>query len=268
MFGRSEYPVKSAFVSFCEKGFASSFFISEPKERSGSMEILCEIWDYMKDFNTGSMIIRVALAALAGGMVGLERGFHGRAAGLRTHMLVCIGAAVTAIIGWYLSTEIGGDPQRTGAQVMSGVGFLGAGTILLKKGNSRITGLTTAAGLWATAAIGLAVGYGLYEVAFATVVIMMLTFTLMSRMEFRMQGKRQRMFVYLEIDSVDSVRELAEQLKQEFGAEEIQVTPARSGNPVHVGMEALVRLSTKSSPDKKVGKLHQLKHVVFALQIN
>ena len=182
-------------------------------------------------------------------------------------MLVCIGAAVTAVIGWYLSTEIGGDPQRTGAQVMSGVGFLGAGTILLKKGNSRITGLTTAAGLWATAAIGLAIGYGLYEVAFATVFIMMLTFTLMSRMEFRMQGKRQRMFVYLELDCVDSVKEMAAELKQGFGAEEIQVTPARSGNPVHVGMEALVRISAKSSPERKIEKLHKLQHVVFALQI-
>ena len=232
------------------------------------METLYEIWAFLKDFNTGSMIVRVVLAAFAGGLVGVERGFHGRAAGLRTHMLVCIGAAVTAIIGWYLSTEIGGDPQRTGAQVMSGVGFLGAGTILLKKGNSRITGLTTAAGLWATAAIGLAVGYGLYEVAFATVFIMMFTFTLMSRMEFRMQGKRQRMFVYLELDCVDSVKELAALLKQDFGAEEIQVTPARSGNPVHVGMEALVRISAKSSPDRKIEKLHLLKHVVFALQIN
>ena len=97
---------------------------------------------------------------------------------------------------------------------------------------------------------------------------MMLTFTLMSRMEFHMQGKRQRMFVYLELDCVDSVKELTEKLKQDFGAEEIQVTPARSGNSVHVGMEALVRISAKSSPDKKIEKLHLLKHVVFALQIN
>ena len=78
----------------------------------------------------------------------------------------------------------------------------------------------------------------------------------------------QRMFVYLELDSVDCVKELAEKLKQEFGADEIQVTPARSGNTVHVGMEALVRISAKSSPDKKVGKLQALPHVVFALQIS
>jgi putative Mg2+ transporter-C (MgtC) family protein len=232
-----------------------------------NMETLYEIWAFLKDFNTGSMIVRVALAALAGGLVGFERGFHGRAAGLRTHMLVCIGAAVTAIIGWYLSTEIGGDPQRTGAQVMSGVGFLGAGTILLKKGNSRITGLTTAAGLWATAAIGLAVGYGLYEVAFASVLIMMLTFTLMSRMEFHMQGKRQRMFVYLEIDSVDSVREMTELLTSEFGAVRLQVTPPRSGNMPHVGIEALIRVPPKVSLEAKIKKLHKIDHVIFALQI-
>ena len=97
-------------------------------------------------------------------------------------MLVCLGAALSAIIGVMLAEEmaelgINTDVQRTGAQVMSGVGFLGAGTILLKKANTRITGLTTAAGLWATAAIGLSVGYGLYEAAFATVFVVMIAFT-------------------------------------------------------------------------------------------
>ena len=100
------------------------------------MEMVWEVIEELRELNVVTMIIRIFLAALAGGIVGLERGFHGRAAGLRTHMLVCLGAALTALIGCYLSIELGGsDPQRTGAQVMSGVGFLGAGTILLKKGN-------------------------------------------------------------------------------------------------------------------------------------
>ena len=159
------------------------------------MEMVWEVIEELRELNVVTMIIRIFLAALAGGIVGLERGFHGRAAGLRTHMLVCLGAALTALIGCYLSIELGGsDPQRTGAQVMSGVGFLGAGTILLKKGNSQITGLTTAAGLWATAAIGLSIGYGLYEAAFVTVFVVVTAFTLMSRVEFRMNRKRQRAF--------------------------------------------------------------------------
>ena len=214
------------------------------------------------------VIVRVLLAAVAGGVIGIERGYHGRAAGLRTHMLVCLGAALTAMIGFYLSLDgLSTDVQRTGAQVMSGVGFLGAGTILLKKDSSRITGLTTAAGLWATAAIGLAVGYGLYMAAIVTVIVVVVAFTLMSRVEFTMNKKRQRVLIYMELDGVGCVKDMAQKLRSDFGATELQVTPARSGRAEHVGMEALIRLHSKVSPEEKIEKLHQIEHVVFALQI-
>lgn len=227
------------------------------------MEWFAEFFEFAPE-----VIIRVLLAALAGGVIGIERGYHGRAAGLRTHMLVCLGAALTAMIGYYLS--IGGlstDVQRTGAQVMSGVGFLGAGTILLKKDRSRITGLTTAAGLWATAAIGLAVGYGLYVAAIVTVIVVVFAFTLMSRLEFTMNKKRQRVLIYMELDGVECVKEMSKKLRSDFGAVELQVTPARSGRSEHVGMEALIRVHSKVSPEEKIEKLHQIEHVVFALQI-
>ena len=235
-------------------------------------ETVLNVREYLSDLTLVTMLVRVLLAALAGGLVGLEREFHGRAAGIRTHMLVCLGAALSALIGAYLSVEMGemginSDAQRTGAQVISGVGFLGAGTILVKKGNSRISGLTTAAGLWATAAVGLAVGYGLYEAAYVTVFVVMLAFTLVSRMEYRMTRKRQRLFVYLEIDSVQSVQIMAEKLATEYAGVEIQVTPPRSGTANHVGMEALIRIPPKKSVAAKIQKLNQLEHVVFALQI-
>lgn len=237
------------------------------------MEILNEIMEYLRDLTTLTMVIRVALAAVAGGIVGLEREVHGRAAGLRTHMLVCLGAALSALIGCYLSVEmekmgINSDAQRTGAQVMSGIGFLGAGTILVKKANSQITGLTTAAGLWATAAIGLAVGYGLYEAAFVTVFVVVFAFTVVSHLENRVNRKRQRMFVYLEVDSVESVRCMTDLLINEFSAMNLQVTPPRSGTSPHVGIEALIRIPPKVTVEAKIRKLHKIDHVVFALQIN
>ncbi|MBR2019634.1 MAG: MgtC/SapB family protein [Clostridia bacterium] len=232
------------------------------------LEFLQEVRAFLSDLNVITMVIRVLLAAIAGGLVGLEREFHGRAAGMRTHMLVCLGAALSALIGAFLCIEMGlsSDAQRTGAQVMSGVGFLGAGTILVKKGNSRVSGLTTAAGLWATAAIGLAVGYGLYEAAFVTVFMVMIAFTVVSKMEFRLTRKRQRMFVYLEIDRVESVQEMMETLTQKFGGVEIQVTPPRSGIAPHVGMEALIRLPSKGTVEGKMKKLNALEHVIYALQ--
>ena len=235
-------------------------------------ETLQDVMIYLREPNTVSVIVRVLLAAFAGGVVGFERGLHGRAAGLRTHMLVCLGAALTALIGTVLSAKmlamgLSTDIQRTGAQVMSGIGFLGAGTILVKKGNSRISGLTTAAGLWATAAIGLAIGYGLYEMALATVFVVVISFTLMSKLEFFINRKRQRVFVYLELDSVGAIQNMAEKIKKEFSGVELQVTPARSGVASHVGLEALIRIPPKVSAEEKIRSMNKLEHVVFALQI-
>ena len=232
------------------------------------MEWYAEMVEYLSELNTVTMLVRILLAAIAGGCVGFERGYHGRAAGLRTHMLVCLGAALTALIGCYLTQNgYSSDVQRTGAQVMSGVGFLGAGTILLKKDTSKITGLTTAAGLWSTAAIGLAVGYGLYEAAAVTVIVVVLAFTLMSRVEFTMHRKRQRMLVYLELENMHSIRAMMELLRNDFEAIEIQVTPPRSGRTDHVGMEALIRVHQKDTPEEKIEKIQQIEHVVFALQV-
>ena len=232
---------------------------------------ICNFWFYLGEENTASLIFRILLAAIAGGIVGLERESHGRAAGLRTHMLVAVGAALTATIGVHLSLEmaahgINSDVQRTGAQVMSGIGFLGAGTILLKKGSSTITGLTTAAGLWTTAAIGLAAGYGFYIGTIVAVVVVLLAFTLVSRLEYRMNRNRQRIFVYLELDNVNAVADMLITLRDQFHSLEAHVTPPRSGTTDHVGMEVLLRLPYKVSPDEKLERLGKLEHVAFAMR--
>ena len=115
----------------------------------------------LSEFNIWSITFRILLATVIGGCIGSERGRHGRAAGLRTHILVCLGSTMTVMLGIY-SVQVlglGGDPMRVSAQVISGIGFLGAGTILTR-GRFHITGLTTAAGLWTTASLGLAIGAG------------------------------------------------------------------------------------------------------------
>ena len=226
------------------------------------------IWNYLTEFNTVTVVIRVILAALAGALVGLEREFHGRAAGMRTHMMVALGAALAAMIGMYTVAELGidSDPLRVGAQVISGVGFLGAGTILLRGGGSRITGLTTAAGLWTAASIGLAVGIGFYVGAFMTVIAVMLTFTLITSLEHFMNRKRQRMAIYLELEDVEAVRPMLDMLRTEYGLLEAQVTPPRSGTHPHVGMEILVRVPQKLSTEENLTRFSGLPRVVFALR--
>ena len=227
-----------------------------------------EMLDFLMEFNAVTAMILVLLAAVAGALVGLEREFHGRAAGMRTHMMVALGSALTSMIGLYVCYELHftSDPMRVAAQVISGVGFLGAGTILLRGGGSRITGLTTGAGLWAAAAIGLAVGVGFYVGAFMTVFAVMLTFTLITSVEHFMNRKRQRMAIYLELEHVDAVRPMLDMLRTEYGLLEAQVTPPRSGTAPHVGMEILVRVPQKLSTEENLKRFSELDHVVFALR--
>ncbi len=226
------------------------------------------ILEYVADFNPVTVVIRVILAAIAGALVGAEREYHGRAAGLRTHMMVALGAALTTMLGLYAVQELGvaSDPLRVGAQVISGVGFIGAGTILLRGGGTRITGLTTAAGLWTAASIGLAVGMGFYLGAFLTVFAVMLTFTLITRVEHLMNRKRQRMAIYLELASVDTVRPLLARLKADYGLLEVQVTPPRSGTAPHTGMEILVRVPPKMTVEENLARFEALDGVEFALR--
>ena len=136
------------------------------------MEFLHRIIDIFTGFNVLSVTVRLLLALIMGGLIGMERGRHGRAAGMRTHILVCVGSCMTALVGIYImSINPGENITRIAAQVISGIGFLGAGTIMIRN-QSIITGLTTAAGVWCTATIGIALGYGFYLGAY---IAMMLT---------------------------------------------------------------------------------------------
>lgn len=130
-------------------------------------------------------LLKLLLAVLLGGIVGYEREYQSRPAGLRTHILVCVGAAlvqITSINYFRFNKPVGEvDPMRLGAQVISGVGFLGAGTILKEKGS--IKGLTTAASLWVVACIGLAVGSGLYIEAIFTTIIIYISLVSFKRIE-------------------------------------------------------------------------------------
>ena len=232
------------------------------------MEAIQAFWLYIKEFNVLSVVLRLVLSALAGAAIGVERAAHGRAAGLRTHMTVALGSAMTVMVGLYAvqTLQMDSDPLRISAQVISGLGFLGAGSILLRRGGSQIQGLTTAAGLWAVATIGIAMGIGFYEGAIMATLAITLILSIISKVEFRMNRQRQRMSVYLEITDVQAVQVTVATLKQDFGAIECQVTPPRSGTTPHVGIEALIRMPPKVDIEKKLKKLGTLDHVVFALQ--
>lgn len=140
--------------------------------------------------------IRIILSLFIGGIIGWERESSHRPAGMRTHMLVAVGSAAVMIIGDYSHKLYGGDATRLGAQVVSGIGFLGAGTIL--KEGSTIKGLTTAASVWAVACIGIAAGAGFYDVAVIGCLSMIAILTVFEEIENKIgSGKRTRLKVYL-----------------------------------------------------------------------
>ncbi len=228
-----------------------------------------EFIEYMQSFNMVTVIIRLFLAMIAGGIIGLERGKQGRAAGMRTHILVSIGASLTALIGFYIYEELEmiTDPMRLSAQVISGIGFLGVGTILVK-GRFQITGLTTAAGLWATAAIGLALGAGFYTGAIAAFFIIVLSMTIFHRLEYRITKRYNRFGIYMEISSDDKVKIAIEDLKKSFHISDIQVTPPRSGKVGNVGIEGNVHISSQKriTPEQVAHTLEQYDYVVYAIE--
>ena len=143
--------------------------------------------------------LRILMAIVLGGMIGMERGLKNRPAGLRTYMLVCLGACIVMLTNQYVYEAFGvGDPVRMGAQVVSGIGFLGAGTIIVTARN-QIKGLTTAAGLWASACVGLALGIGLYAVSIMGSVAIFVILTLLHELDFRMRRSTKQVEVYVEL---------------------------------------------------------------------
>lgn len=224
--------------------------------------------EYLHQLNTITIAIRLLLAFIFGGAIGMERGRQGRAAGMRTHILVSLGAALTVMIGIF-AFEMGydNDPLRIGAQVVSGIGFLGVGTILLK-GRFQITGLTTAAGLWCAASVGLALGMGFYTGAIIVFAIAMLTVTIMHKLEYRVYKRYKRFGIYVEIKSAENIKEAMAFLKEKLDISDIQVTAPRSATPSNVGIEANVHCknTTEMNPDKAREIIEEADFVVFAIE--
>lgn len=163
--------------------------------------------DFLRELTLLSIFVRVMLAVLMGGIVGLERSGKNRPAGLRTHILVCLGSAMVMITSQYISQIYGGiELTRMGAQVVSGIGFLGAGTIIFSSG--KIKGLTTAAGLWATACMGLAIGIGFYEGALIAGLTIMATLMLLSGFSHSLQQRSNKIELVIFLENLAKMNEV------------------------------------------------------------
>ena len=168
----------------------------------------------ISEYNTVSIVFRLSLAVICGGLIGFDRGRKRRPAGFRTHMIVCLGAALTMLVSQHMFWRgYATDLSRLGAQVVSGIGFLGAGTIIVT-GRQQIKGLTTAAGLWASACMGLAIGAGFYWGAVVGFVLILLTMTFLSFIEGKLIASARNMNIYVEYSSSADIGAIIDGIKK------------------------------------------------------
>lgn len=223
---------------------------------------------YSSPLQFQTIFFRLLLSTILSGIIGFERGFRGRAAGLRTHILVGIGATLIVMTGMYGVENLGyaADPMRMAAQVISGIGFLGAGTILIR-GKTMVTGLTTAAGLWATAAIGIAVGVGFYAAAAITAVISLFTFICLTTFERGGTYGKYNIRIYIECIDASSLNKLVDTLSSdEFELREFEIIPARSGISNHIGIVAMVIMHYQNDKKERLEKIAALDSVFIAIE--
>ena len=219
-----------------------------------------KILTYLTDFNALSITVRLLLALLLGGLIGTERERHGRAAGMRTHVLVCIGSCMTALVGLFMSD--GSDATRIAAQVISGIGFLGAGTIMIRN-QSVVTGLTTAAGVWCTATIGIALGYGFYLAALIATVITFVTATLLTRLE---GGKKYMVRCYVELKNAEKTTATVAAIEQLYPSAKVaEVTASKSNLPGTVGLSLSLSLDEKEQQNF-LKKLDSMDNILFVVE--
>ncbi len=206
-------------------------------------------------------ILRALASVLIGGLIGSERARHGRAAGMRTHILVCLGACMTSMTGIFVSDYLGlqGDVLRISAQVISGIGFLGAGMIILKS-NNVIMGLTTAAGVWTTGTIGIAVGYGYYIGAMVVTVLFLVTIILFAKFERR---KKRTEIIYVEVDNLYKINDILKTLEQTIPEPfTTQIFAPKTNRDGHAG----INLVLEKHVNFDVTRLCEIENIVFAVE--
>jgi len=234
-----------------------------------SWEIITETLDSSK-ITLVSAIFKLSLSLIVGGLIGLNRERHNQAAGFRTHILICVGSTLLMIISIYIPQTYfdfkNGDPGRIAAQVVSGIGFLGAGAII--RLGTNIRGLTTAASIWLISAIGMGIGAGLYVISLMTVIIVLFTLIFLERIE----NKWFPQSLYKTIEIGFSSNNLPEtKIKELFNAHKIYIhdyyISAHNNNNVYCEVRMNVKMPKNLEISEIIEKINTLPSV-HSIKIN
>ena len=224
---------------------------------------MLSIFDGLRDVTLLSITVRMLLAVVCGGIIGIEREYKRRPAGFRTHILICLGAAMTTLTSQYLYLNMHyfTDMARLGAQVVAGIGFIGAGTIIVTR-RQRVKGLTTAAGLWASAIIGLSLGGGFYEGGLFATLLILAAEMFFSKLEYRMLDHAPEINLYMEYSNKACLEEVL-RLFRELNLKILNLEITRSaGSEKHNACAIFsLRLNKKCKVERLLAYLHAVEGV-------
>lgn len=244
------------------------------------MESLLPFFDPIRGFSTAGLFVKLLLAVFLGGMIGLERGHKHRAAGSRTYMIVCLGAALSVIISqfdswlvtevWHEISETLGrkvDVTRYAEKVIGGIGFLGAGTIIVT-GRQEVKGLTTAAGLWTSACMGIAIGSGFYECAIFGFLLILFTTAILEKVSAWVVSKARNMDLYVEFEKMENLGEIITTIKSmNIQIFDVDVQREKQSNGVTIGAVISSRLPKKETHSHVMSKISKFDFVTVVDEI-
>ena len=221
---------------------------------------LVEQWNLL-NLNELTIFVRLLLALICGGVLGFERTRKRRPAGLRTYMLVCVGATVIMMTAQFMNQNWGGDLGRMPAQVISGIGFLGAGTIMVTK-YYRILGLTTAAGLWAAACIGLAIGIGFYFGAIITTVVLVFVVVLVDNFEKFYIERIHRVHIFIILNDIACLKNFILYMREkEVAVSNVELSTASGVSGI--GLFCVLKLPKKIAQGEAINMVTEYHDVIF-----
>ena len=227
------------------------------------------VFDQFRDLNIYTILIRVIMSLVIGGVIGLERGLKKHPAGFKTYMLVCLGATLVMMTNQFIFDNFAGtgDVSRLGAQVISGIGFLGAGTIIVTRQN-QVKGLTTAAGLWTAACVGLAIGIGFYEGAVFAGIAVFLIMTFFNKVDKLVYAKTPILKLYLNLDSADGVTRLISYCKEhDYNVSDIQIYKEKEFASNPVGLVTTIKLPRGTAHEQVIEQIARLDGVNYLREL-
>ena len=225
---------------------------------------------YLEDLNLVSIILRLTMAVIFGGIIGYGRERERRPAGLRTHILVSIGATLAMITNIYMCKIYNGytDPTRLGAPVISGIGFLGAGTIIVT-GKNKVRGLTTAAGLWACACMGLAIGAGFYSGAIIGCLFISAVTVALANIDKKINRNSRNITLYILVNSTTAASRLLQDIQSKnVKISDIEISNNNVSSNDLIGILLGLKISREVCHYDFIESITNKNEVIFLQEIN